>query len=108
MPDTGENHAGDCAEADAFRKSRNVPGWQSGLFNIYGKVRYGVKKQRFKCCICEKSASKNEIGLNKKLMGEPVEKIFCLNCLAVHLDTTQEDLLEKIEDFKNEGCTLFE
>ena len=108
MPDTGENHARNCTEANAFRKSRNVPRRQSGLFNVYGKVGHIVTKRRFKCCICEESLSKNEIGLNKKLIGKYVEKIFCLNCLAIHLDTTPEDLLEKIEDFKNEGCTLFE
>ena len=64
--------------------------------------------KRVKCCVCETTLSKNEIGLNKKLIGERAGKNLCLNCLAVHLDTTIEDLLEKIEDFKNEGCTLFE
>lgn len=64
--------------------------------------------KRFKCCICERPLNKNEIGLNKKLIGEHTGKNFCLNCLAMHLDTTAGDLLEKIEDFKNEGCTLFE
>ncbi len=60
-----------------------------------------------KCCICESYLSKNEIGLNKKLIGKSNDKYFCLNCLAVHLDTTVDDLQEKIEDFKSEGCTLF-
>ena len=64
--------------------------------------------KRVKCCVCETTLNKNEIGLNKKLIGERARKNFCLNCLAVHLDTTAEDLLEKIEDFKSEGCTLFE
>jgi len=64
--------------------------------------------KRVKCCVCEAILNKNEIGLNKKLIGERAGKKLCLDCLAVHLDTTAEDLLEKIEDFKNEGCTLFE
>ena len=64
--------------------------------------------KRVKCYVCETTLSKNEIGLNKKLIGERAGKNFCLNCPAVHLDTTAEDLLEKIEDFKSEGCTLFE
>lgn len=59
-------------------------------------------------CICEVSLSKNEIGLNIKLFGKKPEKLFCLDCLAIHLNVSIEDLLDKIEDFKNEGCTLFE
>lgn len=64
--------------------------------------------KRVKCCVCEAILNKNEIGLNKKLIGVHIRKNFCLNCLAVHLDATTDELLEKIEDFKNEGCTLFE
>lgn len=64
--------------------------------------------KQFKCCVCEAHLSKNEVGLNKKLMGEYTGKNFCLNCLAIHFDTTAEDLIEKIKDFKNEGCALFE
>ena len=64
--------------------------------------------KRVKCCVCEAVLRKNKIGLNKKLIGERIGKHFCLSCMAIHLDTTEEDLLEKIEDLKNEGCTLFE
>lgn len=64
--------------------------------------------KRVKCSVCGASLNKNEIGLNKKLIGTTSDKSFCLECLSAYLDTTVEDLLEKIEDFKNEGCTLFE
>ena len=64
--------------------------------------------KRVKCCVCETTLRKKESGLNQQLIGERAGKNGCLYCLAVHLDTTTEDLLEKIEDFKNEGCTLFE
>lgn len=30
-----------------------------------------------------------------------------MDCLADYLGTTVEDLLDKIEEFKDEGCTLF-
>ena len=30
-----------------------------------------------------------------------------MDCQASYLGTTVEDLLEKIEEFKEEGCTLF-
>lgn len=67
----------------------------------------GMKKQ-IKCHICEAEIDKNTIGLNKKFHGRQVEKFFCLNCLSEHLDISVEDLLAKVEEFKNQGCTLFE
>lgn len=64
--------------------------------------------KRIKCSVCVASLSKNEIGLNKKLIDSTSSKSFCLECLSAYLDTTIEDLQEKIEDFRSEGCTLFE
>ncbi|AGA68294.1 hypothetical protein Desdi_0768 [Desulfitobacterium dichloroeliminans LMG P-21439] len=60
-----------------------------------------------KCYLCETELNKIAVGLNKKLHGRKVEKFFCLRCLAEHLDMTVEDLLAKVEDFKAQGCTLF-
>lgn len=51
---------------------------------------------------------KNTIGLNKKLLGMDVRNFYCKDCLASYLDTTVEDLNDKIEEFKDEGCKLFE
>lgn len=61
-----------------------------------------------KCCICEVTLDKNAIGLNKKLYGTKITRYFCVNCLSAHLDISVEDLLAKIEDFKSQGCALFE
>ena len=61
------------------------------------------------CCVCGKNnLTKNEIGLSKKLIGKNTKKYFCLDCLADYLEVTVEELLAKIEEFKSEGCTLFE
>lgn len=61
-----------------------------------------------KCYVCGKSPlSKNEIGLVKKLYGKDTKEFYCLNCLADQLDVSVQDLLDKIEEFKDEGCTLF-
>ncbi|MFA6223846.1 MAG: hypothetical protein WC647_16190 [Desulfomonilaceae bacterium] len=62
-----------------------------------------------KCCyICEKKAlSKNEIGLTKKLLNKDSMRFYCLNCLADYLEIDTEFLLAKIEEFKEQGCTLF-
>lgn len=60
------------------------------------------------CSSCWKTPlSKDEIGICKKLLGEKTKSFFCMDCLASYLDTTVEELLEKIEEFKDEGCTLF-
>ena len=50
---------------------------------------------------------KNILGINKKMLGSNVKTYYCMECLADYLDTTVEDLNEKIEEFKEEGCKLF-
>ncbi len=60
------------------------------------------------CVVCgKKPLSKDEIGLNKKLLGKELVNFYCMNCLAEYLDCTVDDLNEKIEEFKAEGCELF-
>lgn len=61
------------------------------------------------CIACGKEdLSKNEIGINKKLLGESVDNYYCLDCLADYLGVTIDDILEKIEEFRAEGCKLFD
>ena len=48
------------------------------------------------------------LGINKKLLGEDIINFYCMDCLADYLDVTVDDLNEKIEEFKDEGCKLFE
>ena len=61
------------------------------------------------CIACGKEdLSKNEIGINKKLLGESVDNYYCLDCLAYYLGVTVDDILEKIEEFRAEGCKLFD
>lgn len=59
------------------------------------------------CYVCEKELSRNEIGLTKKLLDKKTNNFYCLACLAEYLEVTEEELLAKIEEFKEEGCTLF-
>lgn len=51
--------------------------------------------------------TKDEIGLTKKIIDKKTTAFYCLSCLAEYLEVTEEELLAKIEEFKNEGCTLF-
>ena len=62
-----------------------------------------------KCYVCGKTPlSKNEVGLTKKLIDKITQQFYCLPCLAEYLEVTEEELLAKIEEFKNEGCKLFQ
>ncbi len=61
-----------------------------------------------KCYVCGKvPLTKDEIGLIKKIINKNAVTFYCLPCLAEYLEVTEEELLAKIEDFKNDGCTLF-
>ena len=62
-----------------------------------------------KCYVCGKTPfSKNEVGLTKKIIDKKAQRFYCLPCLAEYLEVTEEELLAKIEEFKNEGCKLFQ
>ena len=60
------------------------------------------------CYVCGKeNLSKDEIGLTKKLINKKAVSFYCIDCLADYLEVTTEELLDKLEEFKEEGCTLF-
>lgn len=60
------------------------------------------------CRVCGKSPlSRDEVGLTKKLIDRQAEDFLCLACLAEALEATEEELLAKIQEFKEQGCTLF-
>lgn len=65
-------------------------------------------KKKIDCFICgTKNLDKNTIGINKKLLGEDISDFYCMDCLADFLDCSVQDILDKIEEFKESGCTLF-
>lgn len=61
------------------------------------------------CKSCYKAPlTKDETGLCIKLLGDDDDGYLCIDCLAAYLDCTIEDLQEKVEEFKDEGCELFQ
>ena len=67
------------------------------------------KKQTYKCITCGKEPLlKDEVGITKKLLGENTSAYYCMNCLADNLEVTVLDIKDKIEEFKEQGCKLFE
>lgn len=62
-----------------------------------------------RCVACGiEITEKNTIGINKKLLGTEVKTFYCMDCLADYLGCTVQDIKEKIEEFKADGCKLFE
>lgn len=60
------------------------------------------------CVICGKQClDKDTVGINKKLLGKDIKNLYCMDCLAEYLDCSVHELLDKIEEFKEEGCTFF-
>ena len=65
-----------------------------------------MARKRF-CRECGRSLIKDEIGLTKKLLDMGAREFFCFSCLAEYLEVEEEFLRDKVEEFKDEGCTLF-
>lgn len=59
------------------------------------------------CCECNKPLKKDEVALSKKLIDIDTENFYCLRCMAEYFGCEVEDLEIKIQEFKEEGCTLF-
>lgn len=62
---------------------------------------------RIKCCECDNTLKKDEVALSKKLLGIDIDEFYCIGCLADYLECNVDDLKIKIQEFKEEGCTLF-
>ena len=72
------------------------------------KLRRGNSIDSKVCYVCGKeNLSKNEIGLTKKLLSKNTKIYYCLDCLAEYLEVETAFLIEKIVEFKAQGCDLF-
>ncbi len=59
------------------------------------------------CPLCGNDLNKDWIALHKKLLDIDAKEYYCISCLADTFSCEIEDLEIKIEEFKEEGCTLF-
>ena len=60
-----------------------------------------------KCIDCEKPLTKDEVALSRKLIDPDTDELYCLSCMAKNYGCTEDDLKIKIQEFKEQGCTLF-
>lgn len=66
-----------------------------------------MRRKRIECCVCSRTLVKDEIALSKKLLGIDTEDYYCIDCLSEYLECEKVDLEIKIQEFKEQGCTLF-
>ena len=67
-----------------------------------------MKEVRHRCIACGKEPlTKDETGICKKLLGANTGAFYCLPCFADYLAVEVQDILDKIQEFKEEGCQLF-
>ena len=64
-------------------------------------------RKKILCCDCKEPLKKDEIALSKKLIDVDTEDLYCLNSLSEVIGCTVDDLKDKIQEFKEQGCTLF-
>lgn len=55
----------------------------------------------------QKELTHNEIGAYKKFVNRGSTSYLCISCLSNRLDIPENFILQKIEHFKSQGCTLF-
>ena len=60
------------------------------------------------CIVCRKPVNSDEIAMTRKLINRGATSFLCLPCLAKRFEATLEELQERMQAFKEMGCTLFE
>lgn len=63
--------------------------------------------REIKCVVCGNTVEKVSKALCQKLFNKKTKKILCLSCLSNELEVEEDELLEKAEEFKRAGCSLF-
>lgn len=61
-----------------------------------------------KCQKCGKALNRDEIGLHRKLFNRAADSFLCICCSAEYFGVSKVLLEQKIRQFKEMGCTLFD
>ncbi len=66
-----------------------------------------MKRVKKECVDCSKHLTNDEVALSQKMLGRNIIEFYCIDCLAEFLECDRDDLEIKIQEFKEQGCTLF-
>jgi len=61
-----------------------------------------------RCITCYANLTRDEIAMTRKLINRGATQFLCIPCLARRFDATVAELLERMQYFKDMGCTLFD
>ena len=61
-----------------------------------------------RCIECGSALTDDEIALHKKMINRGSTEFLCIRCLAAHFSVSVDSLYKKIQQFRADGCTLFE
>ena len=60
------------------------------------------------CFQCGKALTCDDVGIYKRLVNRGSKKFLCIHCLSVFFQVEEPLILERIEFYKKQGCTLFQ
>lgn len=60
------------------------------------------------CKKCGRLITADEAAITKKLINRGTTAYYCIECLAAAFDVTPGDIRQKIQYYKQIGCTLFQ
>ena len=60
------------------------------------------------CLSCGCELTRDEIGLSKKLINRGATEYKCIACLSAYYQVSEQRLRELTEQYRAQGCTLFE
>lgn len=61
-----------------------------------------------RCLDCSKVLTKDDVGATFKLLGREEKRKFCVACLSRRLHVEEERVQYWIDNWKYQGCKLFE
>lgn len=59
------------------------------------------------CKQCGKALKSDDIAIYRKMILRCAQEFLCIDCLAEYLGVSRKALEDKIEFFRQSGCSLF-
>ncbi len=56
---------------------------------------------------CGKPLTRDDMAMHKKLINRGAKEFLCIHCLSEHFKVDEQLVRDKIQFFKEQGCTLF-